>query len=1065
MKTWQKYLVGALFALGILSRLWGLGDKAFHHDESIHCFYSYEMATEGRFKGANNNEVTFGYNPVYHGPFLYHFSALILFIFGDSDFTARLPFALMGIFLLWLVWECRKLVGVPMAIGMLAAVTLSPIVNYYSRFAREDVNIGTAFFAVPVFAALFLKTKRTGYLVLTALSLVIGYSMKESSYMYGFALGFFAVAWGLYRWLRYGKEEFRSWFGAPYPFIVLLLLYGCFSVFVFTFVAVDYWVNPKEHGFIGGLFDIASNAFSFEERELKGPELRKKMEAQTRFFTDQARGGAKSVYILLSFVLSGVLFAGLEYLRLKRLPPKPSPDKNAQESSPPQGIAGFAPGMIPLIGMTALWVLMAALLFIGREIVPFLLAVLCWIGLEMVRCRFLRLDRDDPGAPMLIRTAAPWTALASCLGVILLVYVFLFSQMFADWPGLKRGIYDYIEYWFGHQLGEYRLFGPKWYYLARLIIYEFAFLIVATVGVIVALVAVALKKWVKEAEFLTKEIELPGPFSPFFALLIWLAFFNTLIYALLHEKGPWLAFHQAVPWAAVAGGILGWGLSVWRNRWFQMLLALTVGPLALLTLKAHIQVNHNWADNTAELVSQQQADRDIRALVKLVNDKAAETGLFEEFPIASEDEVEWPFPWYFRHYTKYRVKTVDPNAMVQFGDDKTFTEVRAKLGEKFFYRKYLHRGAWVENSMDEGDFPGGESFWANVGAYLRNEKFKNKPFRLLFWNYFFHRERWSDINPKWGYVYIRKEMLPTVEAIAPIPGTFEPSRFLSPDIRLPAPIGDSTPFRTPRGLRFDRQGRLHVVDSLNGRVVVLSATGAFIRSYGGAEAGQGRLTVDPRFGGASTIAIDSEGNSYVADTWGHRVTKFGPDGKWLLAWGQEGFDALPANRFYGPRGIEVGPDGNIYVADTGPCQIAIFKPDGSIVRQFGQKGIRRGDLDEPVGLRFASNGTLYVCDTGNDRIQLLTSEGLSTATWGVPGWSDDKVGMEPNVDLLPDGSVMITLSKKNKIRVFSPDGKTARNFEIAGIKAEPIGVAVAPDGKVWFSDRTTNSLYRVSLPE
>ncbi|MCA9430992.1 MAG: hypothetical protein KC940_10845, partial [Candidatus Omnitrophica bacterium] len=144
IKPWQKYLVLALFAIGIWTRLYNLGEKAFHHDESIHCFYSYQMATDGRFKGASNNDVTFGYNPVYHGPFLYHWGALFFFIFGDNDFTARLPYAVFGIFLLWLVWETRKLVGIPMAIGMLAAVTLSPIVDYYSRFARNDVYIGTA---------------------------------------------------------------------------------------------------------------------------------------------------------------------------------------------------------------------------------------------------------------------------------------------------------------------------------------------------------------------------------------------------------------------------------------------------------------------------------------------------------------------------------------------------------------------------------------------------------------------------------------------------------------------------------------------------------------------------------------------------------------------------------------------------------------------------------------------------------------------------------------------------------------------------------------------------------
>jgi uncharacterized protein (TIGR03663 family) len=1066
LKPWQTKLVAVLFFLGILSRLWGLGEKAFHHDESIHCFYSYQIATEGRFKGPNNTDVTFGYDPVYHGPFLYQFSGLIMFLLGDSDFTARLPFALMGILVLVLAWECRKLVGVPMAIGMLGAAALSPIVNYYSRFAREDINVCTAFFAVPVFAGLFLKERRSGYLILTALSLVIGYCMKESSYIYGFGLGAFAVAWGLVRLIRGGKPEFRSWFGSLYPFVVLLLLYALFSVFVFVFVAVDYHVDPKQHGFVGGVIDIANHAFSFKKLDVSGPELREKMKNQMRFFTDPSRSGVKTFYCVFAFLVSGAFLAGLEFLR-HRFSAKPPPEakpvkKKEAESVQPLDQSALPVGAIPLIACAFLAVLTAGFLSM-MGVVAFIFAFLSWIGFEMVRSSYLRLDQDDPAAPLLIRIAAPWVTLASCIGLILLVYFFLFTQMFADPAGLKRGVYNYIEYWFGHQLGEYRLLGPFWFYIARLIIYEFAFLIVATVGVAAAVVIVAIKKWVRPLDFLTKAIELPGPFNPFFVLMIWMAFFNTIIYGYLHEKAPWLALHQALPWALVAGGVLGWSLSVWTNKWFRVFMLLTVGPLALLTLKAHIQVNHNWPDNIAELVSQQQADRDIRDMVKEVDRLAAETGLYEEFPIATEDEVEWPFPWYFRHYTKYRVKTADPTCMVQFGDDKTFNEMRSKLGDKFYWRKYLHRGAWIENSMDAGDLPGGEKFWDNVKAYWNNQLFKGKPFRLLFWNYFFHRERWSDINPKWGYVYIRKELLPTVEPIPAPPGSFDPPRRLVPELKQ-GPSGPGSRFNFPRGLHFDPQGNLHVVESLGGRVVVLSPSGTLTRSYGAPGSGPGQLKVDNTFG-ASNLAFDAEGNSYVADTWNHRVVKFDKAGKYLLAWGSGGEGSKPTAKFFGPRGIEVGPDGKVYVADTGDCEIEVFEPDGAALRKFGQRGLKKGDLDEPVGLKFGPEGNLYVCDTGNDRIEVFTPQGVYRNSWMVVGWNSEKVGMEPSIDFLPNGHVIVTLSKKNLIRVCSPKGDNVKNFELQGAKAEPIGVAVAKDGKVWLSDRITGQIFRVSIPE
>lgn len=1090
MKPWQTKLVYALFAFGIITRLWVLGDKAFHHDESIHSYYSFEIASEGRFKGAANTDVTFGYNPVYHGPFLYHWGGLCMFLLGDSDFTARVPFALMGILLLFLVWESRKLVGVPMALGMLGAVALSPIVNYYSRFAREDVHIGTAFFGVVVFGALYLKEKKSLHLLLCALSLIIGYCTKESSYIYGFAVGAFALGWGLFRVIMRGKEEVRLWFREPYPLVILLAMYGLVSIFVFAFVAIDYKVDPTKNGLVTGVAHIASEAFKLEKLEVSGPELREQMAKQKRFYTDESRSAQKFTYIVFAFLLSGVVLAGLELLRLRfsrgieealpepkqTKPEKKKPEPNAAPEPSPSD-----PRIFYLILGAGLAFFSLVLLLLSEGAVPdpkkliegkmqggsysglflWVIGVICWFAFESIRRDKFPVWTENTG-PAPIRIAAPWALVMSCILVILSVYIFLFTQMFADPDGARKGAYDYIEYWFGHQLGEYRLYGPFWYYIARLLVYEYLFLIVATVGFIVATAAVVIKQFGLLPR-LTANVEPWGPFSPYFVCLIWMALFNTLIYGYLHEKAPWLAFHQALPWAAIAGGFLGWALSVWRHVAFRALVLLTVGPLALLTLKAHLQVNHNWADNTAELVSQQQADRDIRDMVDLVGRLAGETGLYEKFIVASEDEVEWPFPWYFRRYENYRVKTADVNAMVQFGDDTTFNEMRAKLGDKFVYRKYLHRGAWIENSMDVGDLPGGPSFWANVRAYIGNQQFKGKPFRLLFWNYFFHRERWSEINPKWGYVYIRKDVLPTLEPIPAPEGTFDPPRRINPELSLRGPIGGETQFRMPRGLAIDPTGNVHVVDSLNGRVVVMDGEGNQVRTYGAPGTGPGQLQVNGTFG-PSSVAVDAQGNAYVADTWNHRVVKFGPDGQFLAMWGREGYDT-PQGVFFGPRGIAVGPDNNVYVVDTGPSEVEVFDSGGNPVRKISKKGMKLGEIDEPVGITFAPDGNLMVADTGNERIQTFRPDGTPLASMPVVGWNADKVGMEPHLALFPNGHILASMAKKNMIRVVVPGGKSVRNFALPSANAEPTGIAVDSQGRVWVSDRVTSTVFRLRLPE
>ena len=90
--TLEKCVYIAVFAVALLTRLYDLGPRPFHHDESIHAFFSWKVVDEG--------VGSYQYDPVYHGPLLYYWTALILRLFGDSDFAARLTPVLFGLALL-----------------------------------------------------------------------------------------------------------------------------------------------------------------------------------------------------------------------------------------------------------------------------------------------------------------------------------------------------------------------------------------------------------------------------------------------------------------------------------------------------------------------------------------------------------------------------------------------------------------------------------------------------------------------------------------------------------------------------------------------------------------------------------------------------------------------------------------------------------------------------------------------------------------------------------------------------------------------------------------------------
>ncbi|MGI0087088.1 MAG: 6-bladed beta-propeller, partial [Nitrosotalea sp.] len=77
-------------------------------------------------------------------------------------------------------------------------------------------------------------------------------------------------------------------------------------------------------------------------------------------------------------------------------------------------------------------------------------------------------------------------------------------------------------------------------------------------------------------------------------------------------------------------------------------------------------------------------------------------------------------------------------------------------------------------------------------------------------------------------------------------------------------------FNIPYGIGFDFPGNLHIADSGNDRVVVLSSTGQLVTQFGFLGSGNGQ------FNTPSGLAIDASGNIYVADTGNNRVEIFSP---------------------------------------------------------------------------------------------------------------------------------------------------------------------------------------------
>ena len=172
--TVEQSIYIVVFAIAVFSRLYILGVRPYHHDESIHAFYSWKITTDG--------VGSYQYDPVYHGPLLYYSTAAVMKLFGDSDFTGRLAAVLYGFGVLGFAWPLRRYLGRWSALSFLILVTFSPAMTYFTRFVRHDifVALGNIMFVYGTFRYADTKAARNLYFAFAGLA--IAFCNKEDMY-------------------------------------------------------------------------------------------------------------------------------------------------------------------------------------------------------------------------------------------------------------------------------------------------------------------------------------------------------------------------------------------------------------------------------------------------------------------------------------------------------------------------------------------------------------------------------------------------------------------------------------------------------------------------------------------------------------------------------------------------------------------------------------------------------------------------------------------------------------------------------------------------------------------
>ncbi len=171
----------------------------------------------------------------------------------------------------------------------------------------------------------------------------------------------------------------------------------------------------------------------------------------------------------------------------------------------------------------------------------------------------------------------------------------------------------------------------------------------------------------------------------------------------------------------------------------------------------------------------------------------------------------------------------------------------------------------------------------------------------------------------------------------------------------------------PTGIAIDaRRGRIYVADSAhissgNHVIRVFDLEGNYLREFGGQGSEAGRF-LSPTY-----LALDEQGNLYVADTMNARVQAFDPEGRHIKTFGERG-DTF--GMFDKPKGVAVDTFGNLYVVDSSWSNVQIFNPRGDVLLFFGGRGRLPGLLFNPTGISIDRDNRIYVADAFNGRVAI-----------------------------------------------------------------------------------------------
>ena len=513
------------------------------------------------------------------------------------------------------------------------------------------------------------------------------------------------------------------------------------------------------------------------------------------------------------------------------------------------------------------------------------------------------------------------------------------------------------------------------------------------------------------------------------------------------------------------------------------------GLLSLVTMRSAWMASFINYDLPTELLVYAHAAPAVKWVLEDLNEMSLRLTDGKDIKFVYDDEVSWPYSWYFRDFTD--AVFVGGNPTLQNTEDAIFVvvgsghrgEVEPLLEDRYMRREYMRMwwpmqeyfGLTPQRILKALDFsPGNQAanalrrgifdiWWAR--DYDRYGDAAGKDFTLTNW----------PVSDRM-HVYIRKDFASMIweygvgdgDVPSNIPVEISQCaanwRAINPLLTFET---DAQLLNNPLALTVDGD-RVYVADENNNRVYTFTTGGQFLRSYG--DAGS------TSFNRPNSVAVLPDGDLLVVDTWNYRVQRITADDALVAAWGSAaefGFDApaVPQDGFWGPRDVAIDEAKRVYVSDTGNKRVRVYALEGTEaihLYDIGSGGSGPGELNEPSGLAIHSDGRLFVADTWNRRIAVFDINGPRLNDFRVRGWYNNTFN-RPYLALDETRDALyITDPDSKRILVYDPAGACIGSFGEAGELSsngqfrDIGGIAVDDAGFVYVSDSSAGAILKFS---